>query len=353
MMRILAAMAAAAALLAGHAFAADTTKIVVPYAPAGTADLMARLIAPHLQERLGDNVVVENRAGGSGVLGNEQVARAPPDGKTLLLANMASHVLGPALHPPRAYDQDKAFEPLVMIGSVPLLLAIRPDIPAGNLKELIAWAKTAPKLAYGSAGAGTAMHIAGEMFNQAGGLKAMHVPYRGAAPVITAVLGGHLDFMIADVTILLPQVQSGKLRAIALYAPARSPLVSNVPTAKEAGFPALTMENWYGVFAPAGLPGDVAATLEKALLEILALPDVKKQLDAAGMEGARGRVGFKTVLANDFAYWGPAIKKYRSTAETTGSLRNRGSKNAKEDGPGQRQPKNPKKDPRKIQETPK
>jgi tripartite-type tricarboxylate transporter receptor subunit TctC len=143
------------------------------------------------------------------------------------------------------------------------------------------------------------------------------------------------------VTILLPQVQSGKLRAIALYAPTRSPLVPNVPTAKEAGFPALTMENWYGVFAPAGLPGDVAATLEKALLEILALPDVKKQLDAAGMDGARGRVGFKTVLANDFAYWGPAIKKYRITAETTGSLGNRGSKKAKP-----RQPQSP----RKIQE---
>ena len=345
-MRLLAVIAAAAALLAGHAFAADPTKIVVPYAPAGTADLMARLIAPHLQERLGENVIIENRGGGSGVLGNEQVARSPADGKTLLLANMASHVLGPALHPPRAYDQDKAFEPLVMIGSVALLLAIRPDMPASNLKELIAWGKTAPKLAYGSAGAGTAMHIAGEMLNQAGGLKAMHVPYRGAAPVITGILGGHLDFMIADVTILLPQVQSGKLRAIALYAPERSPLLPNVPTAKEAGFPVLTMENWYGVFAPAGLPGDVAATLEKALLEILALPDVKKQLDAAGMDGAKDRVGFKTVLAKDFAYWGPAIKKYRITAETTGSLRNRGSKNAKADG--QRQPQKP----RKIQEQP-
>jgi tripartite-type tricarboxylate transporter receptor subunit TctC len=346
MMRFLAVLAVAVALLAGHVSAADSTKIVVPYAPAGTADLMARLIAPYLQERLGDTVIIENRGGGSGVLGNEQVARAPADGKTLLLANMASHVLGPALHPPRTYEQDKAFEPLVMIGSVPLLLAIRPDIPASNLKELIAWGKTAPKLAYGSAGAGTAMHIAGEMLNQAGGLKAMHVPYRGAAPAINGVLGGHLDFLIADVTILLPQVQSGKLRAIALYAPKRSPLLPDVPTANEAGFPVLTMENWYGVFAPAGLPGEVATTLEKNLLEILALPDVKKQLDAAGMDGTRGRVGFKTVLAKDFAYWGPAIKKYRIAAETTGSVRKKGSKKAKADSHGQRQPQNP----RKIQE---
>lgn len=315
MMRTLAALAAAVAVFSGPTHAADTTRLVVPYAAAGTADLMARLIAPHLQERLGDNFIVENRGGAAGALGNEVVARAAADGKTLLLANLASHVLGAALRPPKAYDQEKAFEPLAMIGSVPLLLAIRPEIPASNLKELIAYGKTAPKLSYGSAGSGTAMNIAGEMLNDAGGLKATHVPYRGAAPVINDILGGHLDFMIADVTILLRQVRSGKMRAIALYAAERSALVPDVPTAREAGFPALTMENWYGVFAPTGVPADVAAKLEKAILDVLALPDVKKQLDAAGMAGARGRGPFRTVVEKDFAYWAPAIKKYGITAE--------------------------------------
>ena len=315
MKRPVAALVAAFALLSAPASATDTTKLVVPYAAAGTADLMARLIAPHLQERIGDNVIVENRGGAAGALGNELVARAALEGKTLLVANLASHVLGAALRPPKGYNQETAFEPLAMIGSVPLLLAIRPEIPATNLKELIAYGKTAPKLSYGSAGSGTAMNIAGEMLNDAGGLKATHVPYRGAAPVINDILGGHLDFMIADVTILLPQVRSGKMRPIALYAAERSPLVPDVPTAREAGFPALTMENWYGVLAPAGVPADVTAKLEKALLEVLALPDVRAQLDAAGMVGTRGRGPFKTILDKDFAYWGPAIKKYGISAE--------------------------------------
>jgi tripartite-type tricarboxylate transporter receptor subunit TctC len=133
--------------------------------------------------------------------------------------------------------------------------------------------------------------------------------------VINDLLGGHLDFMIADVTILLPQVRSGKLRAIAIYAAERSPLVPDVPTAKEQGYPALTMENWYGVLAPAGMPADVTAKLEKTVLDVLALPDVRKKLDAVGMAGTRNRAAFKTVLEKDFAYWGPAIKKYGITAE--------------------------------------
>jgi tripartite-type tricarboxylate transporter receptor subunit TctC len=311
----LAVLAATLILLATPASAADTTKIVVPYAAAGTADLMARLIAPHLQERLGDNVIVENRGGAAGALGNELVARAPADGKTLLLANIASHVLGAALRPPKAYDQEKAFEPLAMIGSVPLLLAIRPEIPATNLKELIAYGKSASKLSYGSAGPGTAMNIAGEMLNDAGGLKATHVPYRGAGPVITDLLGGHLDFMIADATILVPHVKSGKLRPIALYAAERSPLVPDVPTAKEQGLAALTMENWYGVFAPAGTPSAVIAALEKTILAVLVLPEIRKQLDAAGMAGTRDRAAFQAVLKQDFSYWGPAIKKFGITAE--------------------------------------
>ena len=315
MKRRLCTLAAALVLLATPASAADMTKLVVPYAAAGTADLMARLIAPHLQESLGETVIVENKGGAAGALGNELVARAPADGKTLLVANLASHVLGATLRPPKTCNQETAFEPLVMIGSVPLLLAIRPEIPATNLKELIAYGKTASKLSYGSAGSGTAMNIAGEMLNDAGGLKATHVPYRGAAPVINDILGGHLDFMIADVTILLPQVRSGKMRAIALYSGERSPLAPDTPTAKEQGFPALTMENWYGVLAPAGVPAGEAAKLEKALLATLALADVRKQLDAAGMIGRRDRAAFKTILQTDFAYWGPAIKKYGITAE--------------------------------------
>ena len=152
MIRRFVSLIAAILLFANPARAADTIKIVVPYAAAGTADLMARLIAPHLQQRLGANVIVENRGGAGGAMGNEAVARAPADGRLLLLGNMASHILAAALRPPTAYDQAKAFEPLIMIGSVPLLLAIRLDIAAKNLAELIAWGKSSPKMSYGSAG---------------------------------------------------------------------------------------------------------------------------------------------------------------------------------------------------------
>ena len=223
-------------LLAAHpAQAADTVRIVVPYVPAGTADIMARLIAPELQGRIGVNVIVENRGGAGGAIGNEIAARAATDGSTLLLANMASHVLGPALRPPTVYDQTTAFEPIARIGAVPLLLAIRPQIPAKTLTELIAWGKTAPKFSYGSAGSGTAMNVAGEMLNAAGGLKAQHVPYRGAAPALNDLIGGHIDFVVADVTFLLPSVRANTIRPIAIYANERSPLVPDLPTAKELG----------------------------------------------------------------------------------------------------------------------
>ncbi len=303
-------------LAAPHpASAAETTKLVVPYAAAGTADIMARLIAPELQKAIGDNVIVENKGGAGGALGNEAVARSAPDGKTILVANMASHVLGPALRPPASYDQAKAFEPIASIGSVPLLMAIRPQIPANTISEFIAWAKTAPKVSYGSAGSGTAMNVAGEMLNGAGGIKAQHVPYRGAAPALNDLLGGHLDFLIADVTFLLPQVKAGTLKPIAIYAQERSPLVPDVPTAKELGFPEMAIENWYGVFVPAGTPENIQASLEKAAMEIVASPTIRQQLQAAGMLGPKNRTAFRAALVKDFAYWGPAIKKYGIVGE--------------------------------------
>jgi tripartite-type tricarboxylate transporter receptor subunit TctC len=217
------------------------------------------------------------------------------------------------LRPPTIYDQSKAFEPIARIGAVPVLLAIRPQIPANNLSELIAWAKTASKFSYGSAGSGTAMNVAGEMLNATGGLKAQHVPYRGAAPALNDLIGGHIDFIVADVTFLLPSVKSGAVRPIAIYANERSPLLPDVPTAKELGHPAMLIENWYGVFVPAGTPEKVKAPLEKTILEVVALPHIKEQLLAAGMLGPKSRSQFTADLVKDFAYWTEAIKKYGIT----------------------------------------
>jgi tripartite-type tricarboxylate transporter receptor subunit TctC len=302
------ALAAGALLLASPA-AADTIKIVVTFAAGGPADMLARLVAQDLQPRVGSTVVVENRGGAGGALANEAVARAAPDGRTLLLGSMGSQVISPALRPPTSYDPAKAFEPLVLIGSVPALLVVRPQIPANTLPELVAWAKQGRALSYASAGPGTTMNIAGEMLNAAAGIKATHVPYRGAGPAINDLLGGHVDFLIADLPVLLPQVSNNAVRPLALFASERSPLLPDVPTAKELGFPDLLMENWYGLFAPVGAPPDVQATLERAVLEVLSLPAVKERLAAGGMFGTRNRTGFRARLERDFAIWAQEIKR--------------------------------------------
>jgi tripartite-type tricarboxylate transporter receptor subunit TctC len=197
----------------------------------------------------------------------------------------------------------------VLIGSVPALLVIRPQIPASTLPELIAWAKQGKALSYASAGPGTTMNIAGEMLNAAAGIKATHVPYRGAGPAINDLIGGHVDFLIADLPVLLPQVSNNAVRPLALFASERSALLSGVPTATELGFPDLLMENWYGLFAPAGVPPDVQATLERAVLDVLSSPAVKERLAAGGMFGTQDRAGFRTRLERDFASWGPQIRK--------------------------------------------
>jgi tripartite-type tricarboxylate transporter receptor subunit TctC len=299
---------AAGALMLARPAAADTIKIVVTFAAGGPADMLGRLVAQDLPQRVGSTVVVENRGGAGGALANEAVARAAPDGRTLLLGSMGSQVISPALRPPSSYDP-KAFEPLVLIGSVPALLVIRPQLPASTLPELVAWAKQGNALSYASAGPGTTMNIAGEMLNAAAGIKATHVPYRGAGPAINDLIGGHVDFLIADLPVLLPQVSNNAVRPLALFASERSALLPGVPTAKELGFPDLLMENWYGLFAPAGVPPDVQATLERAVLDVLSSPAVKERLAAGGMFGTQDRAGFRTRLERDFASWAPRIKK--------------------------------------------
>jgi len=304
----------AAALAFASPVRADI-KIVVPYAPGGSADLMARLLGPGLQQRLGEHIIIENRGGAGGALGNEIVARAAPDGKTILVANLGSHVIAPLTRPPVGYEQAKAFEPIVLMGAMPAMMAIRPEIPANTFAELVAWAKAGNKLTFGSAGSATTMHISGELFNAGTGAKATHVPYRGVAPAMNDLLGGHLDMIIADIQAPLPHVRSGKMRALALFAAERSPLAPEVPSTKELGYPDMRMENWYGVLAPAGTPPDLLAKYEQAALEIVTTSPVKEKLAEANVLGVKDRAGFKAQLDRDFVYWATQIKTLGITAE--------------------------------------
>ena len=238
---------------------------------------------------LGADVIVEDKGGAGGAIGSETVARAAPDGKTILLASLGSQVISPALRPPHGYDPVKSFEPVMLVGAVPTLLVIGPKSGATTLKELIAKAKGGQAMAYGSAGPGTTMNIAGELLNAAAGLKVAHVPYRGAAPALSDLMGGQIDMLNADFPVLLPLVNAGKVKALALYGTERSPLLPDVPTTAELGLPDVVMENWYGVFLPAGTPAAVRDKLEKALFEVVAQPDVKERFATQGMHGTLGQ----------------------------------------------------------------
>ena len=296
------------------AVAADQIKLVVPFAAGGPVDLVARTIASGLPARLNAEVIVENRGGAGGIIATELVAKSAPDGRTLLQASLGSHVLSAALRPQLNYDPIKSFTPIVFVGVVPTLLVVNAQSKIVSLSDLLAEAKR-KTMSYGSAGPGTTMNIAGELFGSVTGIKTTHVPYRGAGPALNDLLGGHLDMIFADTPVLLPLVSTNAVRPLALFAAERSPLIPNVATTAQLGYPEVVMENWYGVLAPAGLAPSLQTTLEKAILDTLASPDIKERLVAGGLQGARDSEGFKMRLASDVAYWGPAVKKLGISAE--------------------------------------
>ena len=307
-------VAALICVVALPAVAAEQIKLVVPFAAGGPVDLVARTIAAELSARLNTEVIIENRGGAGGIIGTELVAKSTPDGRTLLQASLGSHVLSAALRPQLNYDPIKSFTPLAFVGVVPSLLVVSAQSKIGSVTDLLAEAKQ-KSLSYGSAGPGTTMNIAAELFNSVTGIRTTHVPYRGAGPALNDLLGGHLDLIIADTPVLLPLVNTNAVRPLALFAAERSPLIPTVATTAQLGYPEIVMENWYGVFGPIGLTPSVRTTLEKAILEVLASPAVKERFAAGGLRGARDSEGFKARLASDVAYWGPAMKKLGISAE--------------------------------------
>jgi tripartite-type tricarboxylate transporter receptor subunit TctC len=294
---------------------ADTIKIVVPFAAGGPVDQLARILANELGPKLHVDVIVENRGGAGGALGNDFVAHAAPDRSTILLGSLGSQVLSPILKPPTTYDPRDALAPVMLVGTVPSFLVVNPDLGVSDLKALIAKARSGQPMTYGSAGLGTTMNIAGEMFKAATGLKMTHVPYRGAAPAISDLLGGHVDVLIPDLPVVLPLVTASKVKPLALFGTERSALLPTVPTTVELGLPSVVMENWYGAFVPAAAPPEVQRELEGALFAVLANPSVKERLAANGMRGTLGTEAFKVRLSKEFAFWENTIKALGITAE--------------------------------------
>ena len=268
-------------------FPAKPVQLVVPFPPGGAVDIVGRLISKKLGDRLGQPVVIENKAGAGTVVGAAYVANAAADGYTLLISSGSTFTVNPALQAKLPYDPVKSYEPIGMVARVPLILLANREVPVGNLKQLITAAQRTPdKYSYGSFGNGTTGHFAAELTWSAAGIKLMHVPYRGSAPAMADLMGGQIPFTIDTVAAALPQLKAGKIKAIAVTGATRATQLPDVPTVAESGFAGFAADSWLAVVAPRGLPADAKAKLHKALADTLADADIRSKLVASGLEPA-------------------------------------------------------------------
>jgi tripartite-type tricarboxylate transporter receptor subunit TctC len=295
----------------GQTYPTRPIHIVVPSSPgAGVTDIMARLVGQHLSARIGQQIVIDNRPGASGILGSEVVSRAAPDGYTLLVANV-SLVVNPFLYPKMPYDPLKDFVPVTMINSAPLLLVVHPSIPAKSVTELIAFAMSHPgQLNYGSGGLGSTPYLAAELFKSLAGIDVVHVPYKGGAPALSDLVGGQLTFMIENMPGTMPYAKAGNLRALAITSPQRTELAPELPTMAEAGVPGYEISGWNGLFAAKGTPPDIVARLHSEVTKILRTPEVRQELATLGAEPVGDTPDeFAAFLRADAARWGKIIQE--------------------------------------------
>jgi tripartite-type tricarboxylate transporter receptor subunit TctC len=291
-------------------------KIVVPTSPAGGNDAMARIIAQKLNERLKQPVIVENKAGANGAIGSEFVAKAAPDGYTILFGYIATHGINPALSKV-PYDPVKDFAPIAEIAEAQGVLVVTPSVPAKSVKELIALAKAKPgQLSYASAGNGTAPHISGELFKQMTGTDLLHVPYKGSGPAVTDTLAGTTQVMFPSLVAASGHIKSGKLRGLAVTGKKRSPLFPDLPTIAESGVAGFEVVQWYGLFAPAKTPKEIVDKLNREVLAVMRDPDTVKKFAAQGADvvvGSPDELG--KLVQSELAKWGKFIKEAKITAD--------------------------------------
>jgi len=287
--RLLAAAFCALATLPGAALAqawpAKPIRLMVPFPPGGSTDIVARIVAQKLSERLGQSIVIENRGGAGGTLGTAVVARAAPDGYTLTVASTSTHVVAPSVYKKLDYDAVKDFAPISLMAMSPYLLVVNPSLPAKNLGELVALAKKQPgKLNYASAGIGSTTHLAMEMLKLASGTFMLHIPYNGNGPAGTALIGGQVEVLFGSLPALLPHARSGRARALAVGTPKRSPSLPDVPTVAESGYPGFDASLWLAIMAPAGTPRPILDRLQKEIVSIVGAAETREALDKAGAE---------------------------------------------------------------------
>lgn len=285
-------------------------RFVVPYAPGGSTDTLARSIGTKLTDHLGQQVVVDNRPGANGDIGMTIVARAPSDGYTIVLGYIANLGIGPALHVKNPYDPVKDFASITQVASASNIVVVHPSLPAKNLKELIAWSKANPKkLSFASAGVGSIGHLTGELLNNMTGSDMLHVPYKGSGQAISDLVGGHIKMMISGMASTLPHVRSGKLIGVATTGIKRTPATPEIPTLAESGFPGLEASSWFGVQAPAGTPRAVVMRLNADIRKTLQDPAVQKRLAGVGFEIVSGTPEqFTAYIKSEMIKWAKVVK---------------------------------------------
>ncbi|MGE8367137.1 Bug family tripartite tricarboxylate transporter substrate binding protein [Cupriavidus sp.] len=284
--------------------------LVVPYPPGGTADILARLVAQRLAERVGKPVVVDNRAGAGTAIGSKFVAQSAPDGYTLLMGTVSSHAMNPALNRGVGYDPVKDFTPISRVASVPFVVLENPSVPAKTMSELIALAKARPgQITYASAGAGTSNHLAGELLAKAANVQLLHVPYKGSAPALADLLGGQVNLMFDLQVTAKAQIQAGTVRALAVTGAHRSSLLPGLPTVAESGVPGFDVTAWFGIFAPAAVPAPVVDILNRHIVAVLKSAEVRQQFAAQGAEVEWSSPdAFRAFVQSEHAKWGGLIQ---------------------------------------------
>ena len=281
---ILSAALAASPAFGQSVYPAKPVRLISPSSAGGGSDIVARILAPKLTERLGQQVIVENRPGAGTVIGSDHVAKSAPDGYTLLLG-IATLAINPALLKKVPYDVMRDLAPITQVAASPNIFVVHPSVPVRSLRELIAFTRARPgQLSFASAGVGTNPHMAMELFLSMAKLKMVHIPYKGSAPAITDLVGGHVAAMAATALTAIPQMRAGRLRGLAVSSAVRSATAPELPTVAEAGVPGYEAAQWYGVLAPAGTPPDIVKRLNAELVRILHLPDVKERLAGDGAE---------------------------------------------------------------------
>ena len=299
-----------AAPAASQSFPVKPLRIVVPFSAGGPTDITARFIAPRMTELLGQSIVIDNRAGATGIIGAELVAKSPPDGYTLLMATASVVAINMVTYSKLPYDTLRDFQPLTPIMTTSTILVVHPSIPAKSLKELVALAKARPgEITLGSAGTGGTLHLPIEMLMKSAGIKMTHVPYKGAAPAVIDVVAGQVSGMFVDLPVISPHVKAGKVRALAMASPQRSVYFPDVPTTKEAGYSNVELQNYYALFLPARTPPDIVGKLHDAAVKTVNTPGVREKLVGSGADPlTMTPEEFTRFLRTDIEMWGKVVK---------------------------------------------